>query len=97
VARHVVFCKKMKSRSGCKTPSPAKGATPVPCDINEYARGVASRLMRAKAFLKSRDERKRVGMRFAHLKATTVSNECGVNRSKVNAAPPQPHQLASKR
>jgi hypothetical protein len=53
--------------------------------------------MRAKAFLKSRDERKRVGMRFAHLKATTVSNECGVNRSKVNAAPPQPHQLASKR
>jgi hypothetical protein len=34
----------------------------------EYARDVTRRLMRTKAFLKSRDERKRVEMRFAHLK-----------------------------
>jgi hypothetical protein len=52
----------------CKTPSPAKGATPVPCDINEYAQDVARRLMGTKAFVKSRDERKRVEMLFAHLK-----------------------------
>jgi transposase len=39
-----------------------------PRDINEYARDVARRTMRTKAFLKSRDERKRVEMRFAHLK-----------------------------
>jgi hypothetical protein len=32
------------------------------------ARDLARRLMGTKAFLKSRDERKRVEMRFAHLK-----------------------------
>ena len=37
-------------------------------DINEDARDVARRKMKTKAFLKSRDERKRVEMRFAHLK-----------------------------
>ncbi len=37
-------------------------------DINEDARDVARRKMRTKAFLKSRDERKRIEMRFAHLK-----------------------------
>jgi IS5 family transposase len=40
----------------------------VPRDVHEYARDVTRRLMRTKAFLKSRDERKRVKMRFAHLK-----------------------------
>jgi len=40
----------------------------VPRDIHEYARDVTRRLMRTKAFLKSRDQRKRVEMRFAHLK-----------------------------
>ena len=40
----------------------------VPRDLQEDARDVARRLMRTKAFLKSRDERKRVEMRFAHLK-----------------------------
>jgi transposase len=40
----------------------------IPRDINEHARNVARRLMRTRAFLKSRDERKRVEMRFAHLK-----------------------------
>jgi transposase len=37
-------------------------------DLDEHARDVARRLMRTKAFNKSRDERKRVEMRFAHLK-----------------------------
>jgi transposase len=40
----------------------------VPRDIHEYARDVTRRLMRTKAFFKSRDQRKRVEMRFAHLK-----------------------------
>src|SRR5271154_2146711 len=39
-----------------------------PRDVHEYARDVARRLLRTKAFIKSRDERKRVEMRFAHLK-----------------------------
>ena len=37
-------------------------------DINEDARDVARRKMKTKAFLRSRDQRKRVEMRFAHLK-----------------------------
>ena len=37
-------------------------------DVNEEARDVARRKMKTKAFLKSRDQRKRVEMRFAHLK-----------------------------
>ena len=37
-------------------------------DINEDARDVARRKMKTKAFIRSRDERKRVEMRFAHLK-----------------------------
>src|ERR1700688_1732976 len=40
----------------------------IPRDVHEYARDVTRRLMRTKTFLKSRDERKRVEMRFAHLK-----------------------------
>ena len=40
----------------------------VPRDVHEYARDLTRRLMRTKAFLKSRDQRKRVEMRFAHLK-----------------------------
>ena len=47
---------------------PNTPARQVPRDINEHARDVARRLMRTKAFMKSRDERKRVEMRFAHLK-----------------------------
>ena len=35
---------------------------------NEAARDIARRKMKTKAFLKSRDQRKRVEMRFAHLK-----------------------------
>jgi hypothetical protein len=37
-------------------------------DVHEHARDVTRRLMRTKAFIKSRDQRKRVKMRFAHLK-----------------------------
>ena len=47
---------------------PNTPARQVPRDIHEHARNVARRLMRTKAFLKSRDERKSVEMRFAHLK-----------------------------
>jgi Transposase DDE domain len=37
-------------------------------DVHEDARDVARRKMTTKAFFKSRDQRKRVEMRFAHLK-----------------------------
>jgi DDE family transposase len=40
----------------------------VPCDVNEEARDHARALMGTPEFEKSRDERKRVEMRFAHLK-----------------------------
>ena len=47
---------------------PNMPARHVPRDIHEDARDVARRQMGTKRFLKSRDERKRVEMRFAHLK-----------------------------
>jgi transposase len=47
---------------------PDQLARKIPRDVHEDARDVARQLMRTKAFLKSRDERKRVEMRFAHLK-----------------------------
>ncbi|MGB7097277.1 MAG: IS1182 family transposase [Xanthobacteraceae bacterium] len=47
---------------------PKTSARHVPRDLQEDARDVARRLMGTKRFLKSRDERKRVEMRFAHLK-----------------------------
>jgi transposase len=40
----------------------------IPRDVNENARDYARALVGTPAFLKSRDERKRVEMRFAHLK-----------------------------
>ena len=40
----------------------------VPRDVNEEARDLARALMGTPEFEKSRDERKRVEMRFAHLK-----------------------------
>jgi hypothetical protein len=43
-------------------------ARQVPRDVHEDVRDMARRLMGTKRFLKSRDERKRVEMRFAHLK-----------------------------
>jgi len=47
---------------------PNMSARHVPRDIHEDARDKARKLMGTKRFLKSRDERKRVEMRFAHLK-----------------------------
>jgi Transposase DDE domain len=47
---------------------PSMAARQVPRDVHEDARDMARRLMGTKPFLKSRDERKRVEMRFAHLK-----------------------------
>ena len=48
-----------------KEPSPSRE---IPRDLHEHARDVARRLIRTKAFLKSRDERRRFEMRFARLK-----------------------------
>jgi transposase len=47
---------------------PNMAARQVPRDVHEDARDMARRLMGTKRFLRSRDERKRVEMRFAHLK-----------------------------
>jgi Transposase DDE domain len=48
---------------------PNMAARQVPRDVHEDARDMARRLVGTKRFLKSRDERKRVEMRFAHLKS----------------------------
>ena len=47
---------------------PKASSREVPRDVHEYARDVTRRLMRTKAYLVSRNQRKRVEMRFAHLK-----------------------------
>jgi IS5 family transposase len=52
-------------RSRCCTRAEARK---IPRDLHEDARDVARRKMKTKAFARSRDERKRVEMRFAHLK-----------------------------
>jgi hypothetical protein len=51
-------------------------------DLDEDARDVARRKMNTKAFLKSRDQRKRVEMRFAHLKT-----HHGFERMRLRACP----------
>ena len=58
-------CEACPLKMKCCPNTPARH---VPRDLQEDARDVARRLMRTKALLKSRDERKRVEMRFAHLK-----------------------------
>jgi hypothetical protein len=40
----------------------------IPRDLHEDARDIARRKMKTKALVKPRDERKRVEMRFVHLK-----------------------------
>ena len=50
-------------------------------DVNEDARDLARRKMKTKAFLKSRDERKRVEMRFAHLKTSSRFRAHAAQRS----------------
>ena len=52
-------------RAKCCTTTDARK---IPRDLHEDARDIARRKMKTKAFAKSRDERKRVEMRFAHLK-----------------------------
>jgi len=47
---------------------PKEPSRKIPRDLHEDARDVARRKMKTKAFARSRDERKRVEMRFAHLK-----------------------------
>jgi transposase len=47
---------------------PKEPSRKIPRDLHEDARDVARRKMNTKAFLKSRDQRKKVEMRFAHLK-----------------------------
>jgi len=58
-------CDACRLRSQC---CPKESPRYVARDVNEDARDVARRKMRTKAFARSRDERKRVEMRFAHLK-----------------------------
>lgn len=52
-------------RAKCCTTAQARK---IPRDLHEDAREVARRKMKTKAFARSRNERKRVEMRFAHLK-----------------------------
>jgi len=58
-------CDACTLRSRCCTRDAARK---IPRDVHEDARDVARRKMKTKAFARSRDERKRVEMRFAHLK-----------------------------
>jgi hypothetical protein len=48
--------------------SKPSAARKIPRDVHEDARDVARRKMNTKAFLKARDQRKRVEMRFAPVK-----------------------------
>ena len=58
-------CDVCSLRAKCCTRDEARK---IPRDLHEDARDVARRKMKTKAFARSRDERKRVEMRFAHLK-----------------------------
>jgi transposase len=58
-------CDACSLRAKCCTREEARK---IPRDLHEDARDVARRKMKTKAFARSRDERKRVEMRFAHLK-----------------------------
>jgi len=58
-------CEVCPIRAKCCTTADARK---IPRDLHEDARDVARRKMKTKAFARSRDERKRVEMRFAHLK-----------------------------
>jgi transposase len=58
-------CDACPIRAKCCTTNQARK---IPRDLHEDARDVARRKMKTKAFARSRDERKRVEMRFAHLK-----------------------------
>ena len=61
-------------------------------DINEDARDIARRKMKTKAFLRSRDQRKRVEMRFAHLKT-----HHGFERMRLRGPFRRPRRVPSRR
>jgi len=61
----VLRCRECSLKQRCCPNTPARR---IVRDINEAARDIARRKMKTKAFLRSRDQRKRVEMRFAHLK-----------------------------
>jgi transposase len=58
-------CRECPMKQRCCPNMPARR---IVRDVNEAARDIARRKMKTKAFLRSRDQRKRVEMRFAHLK-----------------------------
>ncbi len=58
-------CNACPLRANCCTTAEART---IPRDLHEDARDLARRKMKTKAFARSRNERKRVEMRFAHLK-----------------------------
>jgi hypothetical protein len=61
----VPCCRQCPLKQRC---CPNMSARRIVRDVNEPARDMARRKMKTKAFLLSRDQRKRVEMRFAHLK-----------------------------
>jgi transposase len=61
----VLRCRECSLKQQCCPNMPSRR---IVRDVNEAARDVARRKMKTKAFLRSRDQRKRVEMRFAHLK-----------------------------
>src|SRR6202167_2747736 len=76
---------------------PNTSARHVPRDLQEDARDVARRLMGTKRFLKSRDERKRVEMRFAHLKIHHGFERMrlrGLPAHVTNSISPQSHRTS---
>ncbi|MFC0239117.1 transposase [Rhodopseudomonas telluris] len=56
-------CSACPAKAQCCPNMPARQ---IPRDLHGHARDIARRKITTKAFLKSRDERKRVEMRFAH-------------------------------
>jgi hypothetical protein len=55
---------------------PRTPARQVPRDLHEDARDVARTLANIEAFEQSRQERKKVEMRFAHMSASCGSTDC---------------------
>ena len=65
LSRFLFDCEVCPLKMKCCPKAPSRE---VPRDVHEYARDLTRRLMRTKALLKSRNQRKRIEMRFAHLK-----------------------------
>jgi hypothetical protein len=77
---------------------PSKSAAPQPTRawssaiLHEDARDVARQKMNTKAFASSRDERKRVAMRFAHLKITPRFRAAHGAWGRARRIPPRCHR-----